>query len=315
MEEFLDQQHGFFKDIGRGEETAFLAWVDWLTELADAGHEWARDRAEFVRVQCELERTGRVCPFTLHHPEHILTDSHKKYVVPPRIKPKRPCGWCPVCLAVAREHDLLRLHGTGWRKAGPCRGCGGDGKRTGMDGSKDLLPCPACSGTGDKGGLLVRSVHSSNPRTFVLPVHFRRGLLDRVEVPTLGDCFEEICGRCGSDRAESRTRGGGCAGCEGGHGPHFSRRPTPWLRTVVAHHPTVTQMVPLSVQPVYIGAPQLFRGGHIEPESPYRIPELVFDAMTTELVDTAGSGVVSRRFDADDLGRAIVKVAKDVLVS
>jgi hypothetical protein len=130
----------------------------------------AADRAEFIRVQCELAQVGP-CPATIYRPiEHRAERGGKRYVVPPPTKPKKPCGWCPVCKLVARERELLGRNPQ-WRPA--CPACNGAGCYMEMGPSTFHRECPHCSGTGRVGEL-------------------RRGLLEVVEVSRLADVLHQV---------------------------------------------------------------------------------------------------------------------------
>ncbi len=62
-------------------------------------------RAEFIRVQVELAKSGP-CPATIYRPQFDAPDyGGKMYVVPPPMKEKKPCGWCPVCKLKISERD------------------------------------------------------------------------------------------------------------------------------------------------------------------------------------------------------------------
>lgn len=87
------------------DDTVRLVYADWLDEHDEP------DRAELIRVQCELGKDrGRICPATIHYPSEYKEDRHRHVMIPPRIKPKEPCGTCPVCVRIARASAILAKH-------------------------------------------------------------------------------------------------------------------------------------------------------------------------------------------------------------
>lgn len=203
------------------ELTVALEYADYLQENGDDA------RAEFIRVQCERETT----PLHHTHPTAVCDC-------------ERRC-----CVLHRRELDLLRRHKAEWRRAGPCPKCVNGYEKHPKTGEVIEQWCRTCFATGDVGGLSVKcgpcqgkGTGFSNASECIFcsgsgwrdPVRFRRGLLDRVEVPRLSDCFVKKIGYR--------------------HDPPVLTtetiwRPTPWLRAVVTGHPTVTQVVPLDRVP------------------------------------------------------------------
>jgi hypothetical protein len=79
---------------------------------------------------------------------------------------------------------------------------------------------------------------------------------------------------------------------------------------VFRHHPTIRE-VALDIHPVEIGGVrQVFRGGLIEPESSYRIPEFLFDLLPGELIDAMDTGVVAKLFDEKALSLIVADVCR-----
>lgn len=81
-----------------------LVYADYLQENGEA------ERAEFIGVQIALAKNP-VCPAAIYHPRFDAPDhGDKMYVYPPPAAPKKPCGWCPVCVNRKREYELWQKH-------------------------------------------------------------------------------------------------------------------------------------------------------------------------------------------------------------
>ncbi len=99
------------------EDTPRLMYADCIEETGEPSD---RARAEFVRVQVELDKDrGRICPFTIHHPSEFKEDKHRHVMIPPYIKAKEPCGTCPVCVRLDRERELRTTWESTWRRQHP----------------------------------------------------------------------------------------------------------------------------------------------------------------------------------------------------
>ena len=255
---------------------AALLWADELDEAGD------HNRAEFVRVQCELGRlvgTGRVhrdSPVMRMDVDYLCGIEHPGGSSIPRIVELRK-----------RDRDLLRSHEDAWRWAGECPECEGKGtiglmKKTAGRWSvtTENGPCKACFGSGDVGGLLQRQtkacpqcIHWKGrvPKSCACkgtrrvlsyrdPVQFRRGLIDAVTVPRRDDVLEPRIGfdRKGPDCGVDWTGRNGfpccCAWASSHHGdecPEHGKTgipvpewlPTPWALAVARHHRSVTRLV------------------------------------------------------------------------
>lgn len=204
-----------------------------------------RDRAELIRVQCELSGIG---------------DS-----VDPR------CGrlghrglqclecWSDKRNLFTRQSQLLAANRARWERV-PCDSCSGTGGHEDREGR-----CSFCRGSGDIGGLSERFEYLdfdvTDPdymRTESEPVRvtWARGF-PVAEVPRLADCVEPVCGLCngtGKHGEMSPPSKGkrSCPRCQGRGTPAVQYdsaiAPTDWLRTVTLHHRGI-EAVPLDRAP------------------------------------------------------------------
>jgi uncharacterized protein (TIGR02996 family) len=161
------------------EDTHRLAYADWLDENGEP------DRAEFIRVQCELAGMPTYRHLRI---EYGLADG---------VSPE-----CRLAFALRSREDLLLAVNHEWSRC-ECRGCKGTGKvyyadprvTAGKLWSGDY--CGVCHGTGD----LLRS-HRRYERdtpdgtetvseTVTRTVRFRRGFVDEVECRLTEVCREE----------------------------------------------------------------------------------------------------------------------------
>ena len=145
------------------DDTLHLAFADWLDEHGDAAD---RDRAEFIRVQCELAPLNDLADSV--HPMAMLgSDGIKREAL------------------LARSYQLLSAHPEWSRCRCPeCDGSGDQGKKNGHDG----LACPACGGTGDLFLTPRVSGASLTPPPKPRTVTFARGFVDGVTC-TLAEAF------------------------------------------------------------------------------------------------------------------------------
>lgn len=262
------------------DDTTRLVFADFLDEHGEP------DRAEFIRVQCELERIGRRCPFTVV--THVAERSNIRPQFPPVSKPKQPCGWCPVCKSLQRERELLARHEADWRRAGACTRCQAVGNR--------WLMCNNCYGTGDRGGLL-RTTYSNEVKKAPLKVEFRRGFPHRVMVPQLTDALHPVeNGRDVFGQAE------------------HDLKPTPWLSAVLRHHP-VQEVVSLDKTPYWNGASHVwYRENRRYPSDSApavaELPDALFDAIDRpgyEILRRA-KGEATPELAITALARAVVRI-------
>lgn len=131
------------------DDTARLVYADWLDEHGRA------ERAEFIRVQCELERCD-VC------------------------SPRQGTWWdwqCGHRPAHERVQELQEQHGREWARV-PCVTCVKGYEKHPTTGEVIEQWCRSCDRTGD-----------AMQREGCTP-HFRRGFVERVEVPGLAWLFE-----------------------------------------------------------------------------------------------------------------------------
>jgi len=228
------------------DDTPRLVYADWLDEheqmvpcevCVRKGQECPQHvsnnyakRAELIRVQCELTRLPK-CP-AKHHPE---------------CKPPRGDVRCARCDWVASEfHDrqhhclsretvlLTADRRREWARV-PCPQCECKG---GWEDAVAYSQCGHCHGTGD-----------ATQREGCTP-HFRRGFVERVEVPGLAWVFERVavdCPECGETAPGDDPETGAhpqCVHCRG-TGTDSTRtewRVTPWALAVAGTHP-VTEFV------------------------------------------------------------------------
>lgn len=94
--------------------------------------------------------------------------------------------------------------------------------------------------------------------------------------------------------------------------PEVTWAPTPLLAALLRWHPIENVFVYTFSAVAVGGQYQYFRGGRVEPESPYRLPEPIFDALDTPLTDTLDTGVTAREAPPDHvLGAAIATYARN----
>lgn len=211
------------------DDTLRLAFADWLDEHGDAAD---RDRAEFVRVQCELEGM----------PAYRGINISLDWSDP---------GFSPECRRAVnlrrRETDLLDAHPE-WSRC-VCPECEGKGKVIGESiygYSRERERCLTCGGTGDLFLGFGVSGASKTPPTKPRTVTFARGFADAVTctLAELGSTttqhqtrssdssfYDEVCVYCdATDARGSNALRGPCV-------PRFV--PTPWAVEVVKQAPVV----------------------------------------------------------------------------
>jgi uncharacterized protein (TIGR02996 family) len=200
-----------------------------------------RDRAEFIRLQIEMEAIRRECwcgscrKSGQHHNGPCGVDQRNDRNIVPR----------------RRERELLDRHRTEWARL-PCPGCGGSGRiknaefdtrpyvsaRDAMISTRPFMlvesNCPTCGGTGD---LFSDST-----------VTFSRGFIESVSC-TLDEVVrpERICRTCESRGYRWDDRGSPitCHVCRGGAGgPLWA---TEWARAVARAAP-VTKFVVMDAE-------------------------------------------------------------------
>jgi uncharacterized protein (TIGR02996 family) len=237
-------------------DTARGVYADYLQEHGE------ESRAEFIRVQCELARRGPWPGAKEEIRGRVLTGQMSDAAA-------------AILLATAetspdplqrRADALLREHANGWRRAGRCeckRHNGGTSTRMGS--------CPVCDGTGDIGGLMRKQYpkdYMTSP--WACAVTFRRGFIERVEVPTLAECVAEEqvrCEACGGPGVVTKFRGPGatnpyreaCLRCGGttdsrtdGAGYVARDAPSAWLRAVLTATPErglIAEVAPADREP------------------------------------------------------------------
>lgn len=190
------------------DDTPRLVYADRLDELGD------HDRAEFVRTQVEA---SRLClPGSEADPRNGIrtaADGSLVYDSPPALaRPALARLWS----LQKRESALLAAHPE-WSSV-PCPGCKESRRVQGCNPPN----CSTCGGSGDL--LRYRVPESAGGITDVYPVEFRRGFLEVVTVPTLGEAVWrwDVTG----GRYESAT--------------HWL--PNDWGRAVVAAVPTLREV-------------------------------------------------------------------------
>ncbi len=284
------------------DDTVRLALADWLDEHSSP------ERAEFIRVQCEIAVMVRSDPngyndsrskfaHRLHHElqprESVLLDAHR---------PEWLRG--PVCTAVGQHHGDV---------------C--NGGRIESPNAQFRRDCPACHGTGDAGGLLWPIFYSTE-RLIREPagVSFERGFPFRVEVPRLADAIV-TCDRCGGDgMAHGSDRPfewsadvdyGKCVVCRGNRVV-----PSPWLAAVCRHHP-IEEVVPLECDPYHSGPSAVGYAWGSPSESvqqyPHRLPQVIFDLLggwkNRDAAEQQWKDYPTRELAVTALARAIVAFA------
>lgn len=161
-----------------------------------------RDRAELIRVQCELA------------PYPNASDTPQSRHMTPASQ------WVGLR---KRERELLDAHADRWRKGPVCAECNPNGNRIG----KTL--CYLCHGTGDAGGLMRRKdAEPTDTGTWQHSIEYVRGM-KRVHA-TMGECVKEVRHRdYPADQwgpAEYTTY----------------YEPSDWLRDVVTYHPDMIEI-------------------------------------------------------------------------
>ncbi len=273
-------------------------WLDTTTNANPA-------RAEFIRVQCELERTPR-----FETPEHYRCDvcgntpdengelEHGKgcYVLDEDGGGSEWVGSRREWIDLTNRSDaLLATHRAAWQKVS-CLACKGEGGAHWYEGGRGpYLKCVPCGNTGD-------ALHGRE-------VVFRRGFVEEVKGCRLWDVF----------RASAAAFG---------YADPVEWRPTPFALAVVRTHPTILR-VPLVDRETYgsdmsaawAGVGWQASGVHerMHPGADgtdghrYAIPELVFDALkgtTHPHATPANKNYPSRAAAHDDLATATADVLR-----
>ncbi len=246
----------------------------------------AHDRAELIRVQCELERdVGAIAAWQAGRyqdsPDLFAAHGERRHYIS------------------KLESVLIAEHGKRWRTGPKCEKCEGRG---GNDyDAMNKWDCAACGATGDAGGLTRcfnyshdhgnGTVHGEDE---LVRIEWHRGFM-RVIVPTLADAVEEfeiVCPYCEEASMDPETGVCECGrrDCENGATDY---RPTPWLAAVCEHHPFVLECVALDQ------VPTREEGGW----EWYGLPDKLNTPETKATFDTADLAITA-------LSRAIVRFAR-----
>ena len=216
------------------EDTPRLVYADCLEENGQG------ERAEFIRVQCEIAAfpEGKDCTTV-------------------------SASWCPVCgdcicpePEYSRNHPECPLHSphslhdpaVSDRRAATLLAANPKWSRS---------PCPVlisrhCEVCHDTGDLLcgyAGRVSDTSHATYDRPIYSRRGFLDQVDVELADVCqqAEKICERCGGsgdpnyEDSVTVSRVRVCPGCAGQQRVTVTE-PTPWALAVVQAVPTLTRL-------------------------------------------------------------------------
>lgn len=216
------------------------------------------DRAEFIRCQVELARTGRTACVRPIPPGPGAAGN------PHRVDCRR-CAWC---VPKYEASKLLAANRTRWLP--PCPVCsynrpGGDAKLR-----RDL--CGHCKGQGHAGEL-------------------HRGFLVSVEVPTLADVFQtlRLCAVCAKSNYPSDgelNRFNYCARCDSTRTPAMTTtltRPTKFARDLFRGEWATCERVVVKDREPHLVAGLFYtwydgRGVHV-PGNGHHIPAVLWDAM------------------------------------
>lgn len=239
-----------------------------------------KEYAEFIRIQIEYH--GKVCPFTVYHPEYEPLDDPGVgggvYITSP-LK-KTPCGWCRICKARAREELLFGKYHKLWWTSGECVALRPEVIAPGQ---------PFQNWFGVAKGFL-NSWHGPIETWY----GWERPCPDCVDRPADWETNVVECGRCE------------CTGIIGasGEGPG-----------IVQRHPIeavyISDVMPVLIEPYW----NLFRNNH-EPESPWFVPPGIYDFIDWPEVD-ADFNTTAKAFKTRDghvpvLSAACLKWAKTV---
>lgn len=261
------------------------------------------DRAEFIRVQCELARTPETVYRNIYAPQTMHLPVWERIAIGQRHDPN------PRHVELlARESALLDANREKWLRV-DCPKCDAGGIRTMRDSAGELratLRCQWCDGTGDIGGL-VGLMSGADGSNWTNATVFRRGFPDAVQGCRLQDVMSQVacpvCSKSGVDVAC------GLGGCNGGVVWH----PTPWLLRVLSHHPTVTRVPLVDRAPGQYGNTKGWFWSEWTPADNgtmrYPVPPVLIAAMP---------GAVSPGYDTADaatdaLAVAVVAVGRNLL--
>ncbi len=268
--------------------------------LADALEETDPARAELIRVQCELARLDDLEGITIGG-KYSWEDYRK---------------WSGLR---DREADLLETHGARWRRVA-CTKCGGTGDSRGMNLSHTFERCKTCAGTGDMGGLTWAIVPDLLPSGGIYKwnppeVEFARGFPHVVRCARLVDAVVDAVGdgclNCGVNRPGANSYNV-CSKC--GMTVGVSAVATPWFAAVVAHHPTVEQVIPGDREPradginfVWFNSDRTHR--HDEDAGAAEVPGAIWPHLQ-QPPHTRGVTFAARELALATLGRAIIAFAR-----
>jgi uncharacterized protein (TIGR02996 family) len=289
--------------------------------LQEAGED---DRAEFVRVQCELARMKEP-----NYPEWLKTNQQErnKWRAFLKVHTAYHKKLKPLC---ARESALRAAHESAWRAGPVCGRCGGKGERRRdySSGKRSInAVCHDCHATGDGGGLLRwdANMNDASTHTWYYRVDFVRGFVHRVHC-TLAECVAEErveCAACDGRGIVPRnlfnpgTNPPSHATCGQCNALGYTTRtvPSPWLRSVL----TATPERALVREVVCSDAVPHEFPGHSRPFSwcrasndddpPYygaaRIPYPIFDLMPDTMPSSAWRYFPTREAAVTALARAL----------
>lgn len=257
------------------------------------------ERAELIRVQCELARTPD--PGCLHCWEG---------------------NGCVYHALQRREHPLLTAERRReWARV-PCQCPGGAPRGEYPGGPK--WKCSLCNGTGDRMNR-EGAIFDGSGWEGCTP-HFERGFVARVEVPALSwviERCEAACPGCsGTGRVPKQrgrggwTNGGGtyrCEACSGsGYAPPW--RVTDWALAIARAHP-VTRWEVGDREPYWDAGVWQFFGtddpAYLTDEEPLNVPVVLHDAWRVRVTKAAQSrGEDGRIASRDALALALGEVVR-----
>lgn len=285
------------------EDDPRLRYSDWLEENGNS------DRAEFIRVQCELAswngKDEEHCPDC---------GEHWRWRVGIGYNESSDCEkghrWSSITRIelVKREIALLAAHRDEWLRI-DCPRCR-DLRRGGMK----ITQCPKCGdGDGDFGRLTEITVHpwDANDNPFeapTFPVNFVRGFPYSVTA-RLADVFER-------ERLDPRL----------GIGPRLDQYTTPmgeWKPTALAlrwlkHHPTLRRITISDFTPMHhtgsLRSGYSYVGGEPGITTPYALPNILFHEVGwdgSEPTDHSHGYLVWKT--AEEVKDRVAKTAADVI--
>jgi uncharacterized protein (TIGR02996 family) len=258
------------------DDTVRLVYADWLEENEEEA------RAEFIRVQVEITK-----------PHPIVCDRCGNKLVRQPMSSVPDLSRCLTCSMTRGPFwEEVRQEVRAREKAEARESALLDANRERWLGQPFVVPCPDCVHW--RGRMPKDCRCKGTRRVLSHNVVFRRGFPDEVQGCRLQDVLERI---------------------HDGFPDDDGWQPTPWLQSVVRHHPTVQQIPPVDRKPYSLAAGRFMWSLSDNPqETPLGYLASLLPLPLWQLAEPGGRGVTGWESEAkavEVLARAVVTFTRD----